>query len=1316
MLSLEEMRVRVKKFMTTSTFGQNYNNVLLLISVASSIEYMYQTYLDPTDHPNAILLNNLNIVEKILASLFMFDWCLNYFMADHKLIFMTSFFSMVDILTVVPIWVTDNQSPPIVFEVNNFDSGLMYLLFLLSTTRVLRALRINRKLINVKDAVNRCIGEITLAILVMILFFAAVMQFLESNYQPYSFHVWMYYILVTIATVGYGDIAPQSTLGRIAAMALIGFAIITIPRMTNELVEKMGLQSVYARASYTPKGRFSKHIVICGDISSTAVVDFFEELFHDDHENSHLNAVLLLPEPPTVEMILLMRQTKYICAISYLEGSALLDVDLKRAKVELADAVFIMTNKFGLAPDEEDAKAILHNLSIQRYMNSHRKMNGGSSDTELLYCMQLVRPENLRLMSKDDVVELDAAHVVICLNEIKMGVLAKSLIYPGANTFIMNLITTFADEDDEEEAEEVGSLSGRSWIKEYQKGCDWEIYVTPLSDMFVNALFCDLSYSLYEKFGVVLFALQVEDLKLENSARLFLNPAEYKIPSKEHFKVNAFVMAKNKAQSDLTFPGGHQGVGESIAGAFNLLRGEGLGGTEINRLKAEGRSRSRSNFFGLRGSSADNSTGDADNNSPSSPTSGSEKSGQKAAPKKSKWGLLKKSAIMEKKVQSMSRQEIMQELEDSHIMQNYYIRAFPPELRDVTVNVSVLDEYPHVDNHLIITGKGLSSVYDLIRPLRAKYLGPMQYIVILSPNDIPFDIWQRISMFDAILFVRGSPLEEANLHRAGIFKAARVVVLADGISSASNSSNSSGASQSSDEALVDSDAIFTYQCVHRMNPFAHVVVEVVHHSNISYLESDQSHASTGDYKCTPQFAAGTLFTTSLLDTLVCQAYYNPLIIKVVNKLISGVDLMERADLISQAAKRAEENDMPTAEANSSDDDDDNTPKPPMQKRSSVSALCKSKLTEIKGSCLYQVPISETHVNQKYGDVFKLLANQGVIPMGLFRIPAEVTSGDEGDKSDHRQSTSNKLPYVYTNPDKDVVLRKGDKVFCLSLRPIYSFDKPSAIMTLHAVTAANNSAYTAKRGNIVLNNGGIRSDGQPPTSGNRPRASSAVNAQEMQLRQLEDRLAALAADYSRKLGDIYTITEQILSQSPPTSSHSDTTQPLVLSTSKSASSPTPHLSLKDRRYSAVSNTTAETTATEASELRESLMVSASELPSDSPRLDPTAVVDISNDAVPVPQRPAILVTSSTNVDKKPISSATPNEAVKSTKNTTNSTAANGTASRPLSAGRTRPSANPGIVPGPSISSLSGLSLSPIIRQKSLRNDNNGVPEGSSAHRN
>jgi hypothetical protein len=43
---------------------------------------------------------------------------------------------------------------------------------------------------------------------------AALMQFLERDIQQFGYHTWMYYIWVTIATVGYGDIAPKSALGR----------------------------------------------------------------------------------------------------------------------------------------------------------------------------------------------------------------------------------------------------------------------------------------------------------------------------------------------------------------------------------------------------------------------------------------------------------------------------------------------------------------------------------------------------------------------------------------------------------------------------------------------------------------------------------------------------------------------------------------------------------------------------------------------------------------------------------------------------------------------------------------------------------------------------------------------------------------------------------------------------------------------------------------------------------------------------------------------------------------------------------------------
>lgn len=120
---------------------------------------------------------------------------------------------MVDLLTVIPIWVTANKVAPAVEDVSTISEAVLYILFGLNTTRILRALRIRKKLSNIDDAVNRYLAEMTLAIIVMILFFAAIMQFLEKSVRPVEFHTWMYYIWVTIATVGYGDIVPYTTLG-----------------------------------------------------------------------------------------------------------------------------------------------------------------------------------------------------------------------------------------------------------------------------------------------------------------------------------------------------------------------------------------------------------------------------------------------------------------------------------------------------------------------------------------------------------------------------------------------------------------------------------------------------------------------------------------------------------------------------------------------------------------------------------------------------------------------------------------------------------------------------------------------------------------------------------------------------------------------------------------------------------------------------------------------------------------------------------------------------------------------------------------------
>lgn len=289
-----------------------------------------------------------------------------------------------------------------------------------------------------------------------------MMQFLESENQL-KFHTWTYFIVVTASSVGYGDILAKTVLGRIFIMAIIGCAIISVPTVTNELIEKMNLQSTYMRATYTPKSKNGKHIVICGDLTSTSLQDFFQELFHEDHENVDLSAVMLIPLPPTIEIIFLMRDPQFFLQLQYLEGSALVEKDLKRAKAEYAMAIFIMTNKFSSNPDEEDAKSILLNLSIKRYI-------AGFYRPPMRFCMQLIRPENRRHLSKNESNELDTNDLVLCLNEIKMGAMAKAILYPGANTLLMNLVSSFADD---EEDDSVNNNGNREDGEEVERSQAW---------------------------------------------------------------------------------------------------------------------------------------------------------------------------------------------------------------------------------------------------------------------------------------------------------------------------------------------------------------------------------------------------------------------------------------------------------------------------------------------------------------------------------------------------------------------------------------------------------------------------------------------------------------------------------------------------------------------------------------------------------------------------------------------------------------------------------------------------------------------------
>jgi hypothetical protein len=315
---------------------------------------------------------------------------------------------------------------------------------------------------------------------------------------------------------------------------------------------------------------------------------------------------------------------------------------------------------------------------------------------------------------------------------------------------------------------------------------------------------------------------------------VLLNPADYIFPSKEKYHVEGFVIAKNKAQSDLSGGLSHgSGEGSSM----------GSNSTPV------------ASTIAIRRQSVAILSGGKKPPLPSNPV---------VMEKKSGW-----QALMSNQQPSgeelSNQQEHLQKLEDQHLKKNFYVREVPLSLEEATVSTSVLEEYPLMESHVVIIGKGVSNLFDLIRPLRAKYLGKLRHIVILHPVEIPLSIWRRISIFEGILFVRGSALEESDLRRTGIFRASQVVVLAA-------ATMEMDLSKSNSSALVDAEAVFCYHSVKRLNDKASVVVEIVREQNVSYLNVNSMSVTDEGYKFSPQFASGSLFTSSMLDTIVCQVY------------------------------------------------------------------------------------------------------------------------------------------------------------------------------------------------------------------------------------------------------------------------------------------------------------------------------------------------------------------------------------------------------------------------------------------------------------
>ena len=217
-------RLKIIIFGTDTRAGKLFDLVLIITIVLSIITVL----LDSVAEYSRNYGNILNIAEWIFTIMFTVEYVLRIYCIRRPLGYMYSFFGIIDLLAVLPTYLS------------LFIPGTE----VLAVIRVLRVLRVFRVLklaqymgeaellVKALSASRRKIFIFLFSVMNIVIILGSVMYLVEGEESGFdSIPRSIYWAIVTLTTVGYGDISPITNLGQaIAAVIMItGYSIIAVP-------------------------------------------------------------------------------------------------------------------------------------------------------------------------------------------------------------------------------------------------------------------------------------------------------------------------------------------------------------------------------------------------------------------------------------------------------------------------------------------------------------------------------------------------------------------------------------------------------------------------------------------------------------------------------------------------------------------------------------------------------------------------------------------------------------------------------------------------------------------------------------------------------------------------------------------------------------------------------------------------------------------------------------------------------------------------------------------------------------------------------
>ncbi|XP_038148938.1 calcium-activated potassium channel subunit alpha-1a isoform X19 [Cyprinodon tularosa] len=926
---------------------------------------------------------------------FLLYFGLRFIAANDKLWFWLEVNSVVDFFTVPPVFVS--------VYLNRSWLGLRFLraLRLIQFSEILQFLNILKTSNSIK-LVNLCSIFISTWLTA-----AGFIHLVENSGDPWenfensqSLSYWecVYLLMVTMSTVGYGDVYAKTTLGRLFMVFFILGGLAMFASYVPEIIELIGNRKKYGGSYSAVNGR--KHIVVCGHITLESVSNFLKDFLHKDRDDVNVEIIFLHNISPNLELEALFK--RHFTQVEFYQGSVLNPHDLARVKIESADACLILANKYCADPDAEDASNIMRVISIKNY---HPKIRIITQMLQYHNKAHLLNIPSWNWKEGDD---------AICLAELKAGFIAQSCLAQGLSTMLANLFSMRSFIEIEED----------TWQKYYLEGVANEMYTEYLSSAFVGLSFPAVCELCYVKLKLLLIAIEFKSEQRESRSRkrILINPGN-------HVKLQEGTLGFFIASD-----------AKEVKRAFFYCKACHDDITDPKRIKKCGCKRLED-----------------EHPSTLSPKKKQRNGGMRNSPNCSPKMMSRHDPLLIPGNEQIENMDMNVKRYDSTGMFHW---CPSKEIEKVILTRSEAS-MTVLSGHVVVCIFGdvtsaLVGLRNLVMPLRASnfHYHELKPIVFVGSLDYLRREWETLHNFPKVSILPGTPLSRADLRAVNINLCDMCVILS------ANQNNIEDASLQDKECILASlniksmqfdDSIgvlqansqgFTPPGMDRSSPDSspvhgfvrqasvttgsnipiitelakpgkilplvslsqekksgtsiQMITELVNDSNVQFLDQDDDDDPDTELYLTQPFACGTAFAISVLDSLMSATYFNDNILTLIRTLVTGGATPELEGLL------AEENALRGG-------------------YSTPQTLANRDRCRVAQLALYDGPFADLGDGGCYGDLFcKALKTYNMLCFGIYRLrDAHLGTPSQCTKR-----------YVITNPPYEFELVPSDLIFCL----------------------------------------------------------------------------------------------------------------------------------------------------------------------------------------------------------------------------------------------------------------------------------------------